>query len=642
MSSQGYAVVASSLRRYIPAALTLGAGVVLSIVLFSLIREREQALTQAVFEREASIRVAAIQSGIDRSLEVVESIGGLYAASDKIERRDFRAFVQEPLSRHKDIQALEWVPRVKDSERASYEEAARVDGLDGFQFTERMVQGLMDRAPPQTEYFPVYYVEPLTGNESAMGFDLASSATRLEALERARDSGEIVATGRITLVQGTGEQSGYLIFRPVYRNGATHGTVQERRESLEGYALGVFRAGRMVEESLKEFPVAGIDFSVYDEASPPGERLLYYHQSRARGAAAPALGEERAQASEGLHLRAALDVPGRRWSLLFSPTPEFLAAQRTLRAWEVLAAVLMFTSLLVAYLLTELARTGKIERLATDLSKANKALERQITQRKRAEEALKSSAARLERSNRELEQFASVAAHDLQEPLRKVQTFGERLRAEAGPQLTAEGLDYLERMQDASGRMRTLIDDLLTFSRVTTKGEAFVPVDVTGVAREVVSDLEASLEEEGGRVEVGHLPHIDADPMQVRQLLQNLISNGLKFRRLDQAPVVKVRGRLLGGSGDRGDPASPVNGMCEITVEDNGIGFDEKYIDRIFTIFQRLHGRGEYEGTGIGLALCRKIAERHGGTITATSRPGQGSTFAVTLPVKRSSRQARE
>ncbi|MFQ5813549.1 MAG: PAS domain S-box protein, partial [Anaerolineae bacterium] len=259
---------------------------------------------------------------------------------------------------------------------------------------------------------------------------------------------------------------------------------------------------------------------------------------------------------------------------------------------------------------------------------------RDITERKRAEEELKTLAAKLERSNRELEDFASVASHDLQEPLRKILAFGDRLKAKCGGALSDEGRDCLERMQGAAARMQTLINDLLTFSRVTTKAQPFVPVDLAQVTRGVLSDLEVRIQQTGAHVEVGDMPTIDADPMQMRQLLQNLIGNGLKFHRQEETPVVKIHGRVL-ESHDRHPAGSPsVNGFCQVTVEDNGIGFDEKYVDRIYNIFERLHGRSDYEGSGVGLAVCRKIAERHGGGITAKSTPGQGATFVVTLPVK--------
>lgn len=232
----------------------------------------------------------------------------------------------------------------------------------------------------------------------------------------------------------------------------------------------------------------------------------------------------------------------------------------------------------------------------------------------------------LERSNRELQDFAFVASHDLQEPLRKIQAFGDRLRSKHGASLGEEGRDYLERMQAAARRMHTLINDLLTFSRVTSKAQPFVPTDLGKVVREVLADLEVRVQETDGQVEVGDLPTIDADPLQMRQLFQNLVGNALKFHRAGVPPLVRIAAEEVSEGG--GAP------LCRITVEDNGIGFDVKYLDRIFTPFQRLHGRTEYEGTGMGLAVCRRIVERHGGTITADSTPGEGTRFLAVLPMR--------
>jgi PAS domain S-box-containing protein len=251
---------------------------------------------------------------------------------------------------------------------------------------------------------------------------------------------------------------------------------------------------------------------------------------------------------------------------------------------------------------------------------------RDVSERKAAEDKLRAYATKLEQSNRELETFASIASHDLQEPLRKIRAFGDLLvtRYEGG--LAPEARDYLERMRAAAGRMQDLIENLLTYSRVMTKSRPFAPVDLAVVAREVAVDLERQVEETAGRIDLGELPMVAADAMQMRQLLQNLISNALKFHRPGVPPVVRVSGReLRAAPGERGP-------SCEIRVEDDGIGFDPKYADRIFGVFQRLHGRDEYKGTGIGLAICRRIAERHHGTIVGRGVPGEGAAFVVTLP----------
>jgi PAS domain S-box-containing protein len=241
---------------------------------------------------------------------------------------------------------------------------------------------------------------------------------------------------------------------------------------------------------------------------------------------------------------------------------------------------------------------------------------------------------KLARSNAELQEFAYVASHDLQEPLRKIQAFGDCLQTKYGEVLTEQGRDYLGRMQNAAGRMQALINDLLSLSRVTTRAQPFVPIPLNQVVQEVLSDLEVRIQQTGARIEVDKLPIIDADPVQMRQLLQNLIGNALKFHRKEEPPVIKIRSQLIQESKQRATKSGTGLLRCQLVVEDNGIGFDEKYLDRIFIAFQRLHGRCEYEGTGMGLAICRKIVERHNGSITAASVPQQGATFIATLPIK--------
>jgi PAS domain S-box-containing protein len=252
-----------------------------------------------------------------------------------------------------------------------------------------------------------------------------------------------------------------------------------------------------------------------------------------------------------------------------------------------------------------------------------------ISERKENEQALIQKKIELERSNTELQHFAYIASHDLQEPLRKVTAFGGRLQDKYAEVLGEQGLDYLNRMQGAARRMQSLINDLLTFSRVSTKTQAFETVNLRQVALDVVSDLEMRIEQTNAVVEIGELPVVDADPLQMRQLFQNIIANSLKFHKPGIPPHITIECHQHAVKGEDHD-------VCEIMFADNGIGFDVKYTDRIFEVFQRLHGRNEYEGTGIGLAICRKIAERHSGRIEAKSVPAEGSKFIISLPMKQS------
>ncbi len=262
-----------------------------------------------------------------------------------------------------------------------------------------------------------------------------------------------------------------------------------------------------------------------------------------------------------------------------------------------------------------------LERTA-ELAKANEVLRAEINERERVETELQHYMGRLEESNRALRDFSSIASHDLQEPLRKVISFGNLLQEKFGPSIGEQGKDYLRRMVDATRRMQSLLTALLEYSRLLAAVDPFVQVRLSDIIAEVLSDLEVRIERSGGKVHAEDLPVIHADPTQMRQLFQNLISNALKFHEEGTGPVIRIHSAIR----DR---------TIRIFVEDNGIGFEEQHLEKIFAPFQRLHGRSSpYKGTGMGLTICKKIVERHGGAITATSAPGKGSTFILTLPVR--------
>ncbi|MFY8134587.1 MAG: sensor histidine kinase, partial [Aquimonas sp.] len=242
-----------------------------------------------------------------------------------------------------------------------------------------------------------------------------------------------------------------------------------------------------------------------------------------------------------------------------------------------------------------------------------------VSEARRAQAALQAALADLESRNQELQDFAFVASHDLQEPLRKVQAFGDRLRLHLADRLDERAADYIQRMRSAAARMQILINDLLAYSRVSRNAHQPQRVSLSRILAEVLADLESRIEASGAVVEAGLLPEVEADPTQMRQLLQNLLGNALKFAAPGRAPRVKISAHRRGG-------------RIRLVVEDNGIGFDNKYQERIFAPFQRLHGRSEYEGSGIGLAIVRKIVERHGGQIRAEGRMGEGARFELDLP----------
>ncbi len=262
---------------------------------------------------------------------------------------------------------------------------------------------------------------------------------------------------------------------------------------------------------------------------------------------------------------------------------------------------------------------SQIEKREIELTVKNSFLKKEIEQRNRAEDSLKTYAKELKRSNQELQEFAAIASHDLQEPLRKIITFGDRIAKEF-PETNERGNDYIERMQKASERMKKFINDLLEYSKIESKANPFKREDLNNIFSDAMESLEFQITESQAQISCDSLPTLEVDSFQIHQLFQNLIGNAIKYKKENDPPVIQINACSIG------------NGLWEIVVKDNGIGIDSEYLERIFKPFERLHGKNEYEGSGMGLTICRKIANRHGGNISASSVPQKGSTFRITLP----------
>lgn len=385
----------SNWHRHLPLALVGCLGIGLSVAGFHVTKTWETTKAQSVFERTAADHAKALQLGIGLNVEVISSLADFLARAGKVDRRDFTRFVNGILRRHPEIKALEWIPRVTAIVRRSYEEAARMDGLSGFQITEADPDGDIMAAGPREEYFPVYYVEPYEDNQQALGFDLASNETRRRALDLARDTGTVVSTARTTLVQETGQKFGFLVFAPIYLWRKPHETIEQRRQNLAGYALGVFRIGDLIESTLQKLnTVRGLDFYVYDEHADPGKRFLYFHPSRLRRTPTAALPGEYVRA--GVHTTQTLNVAGRTWTIVFRPSPGQYETT-TWTAWATLIAGVLLTATLLLYLMSVQGRTQYISKRVAEtteeLTSKNAKLKFEIAERSEAETALRKSEA---------------------------------------------------------------------------------------------------------------------------------------------------------------------------------------------------------------------------------------------------------
>jgi PAS domain S-box-containing protein len=256
-----------------------------------------------------------------------------------------------------------------------------------------------------------------------------------------------------------------------------------------------------------------------------------------------------------------------------------------------------------------------------------------VTELKEIQRKLEEKVNELNTSNKDLEQFAYVASHDLQEPLRKIRAFGERLKAKFNDSLSNEGQDYIDRMRNAAERMQILIDDLLRFSKATRDIKKFVSVQLHDIIKQVLADLDFTIESTGAKIEINVNQKLDVIPQQLAQVFQNLLSNSLKFIKSDIKPHIKISAKNVLGYTLQISSLLPQQQYCVIEIEDNGIGFNEEYASKIFDLFQRLHTRADYKGTGIGLAICKKIIENHAGYIYAKSEEGKGASFFIVLPI---------
>lgn len=383
-------------RTRISVILPLILALALTVGLFLHVRSAEWQNRQLIFSGQAEHLAQAIATNVEVYRDVLLSIEGLFQASRQVDRDEFRKFVAYSFARHPGIQALEWVPRVRAEERGSFEARARAEGFADFVFTEHDRQGRLIPAATRQEYAPVFFLEPHAGNEAALGFDLASSPARKQALHLARDTGLPVATQRITLLQAQGNQFGILLFVPLYNTPTPPATLAERQSHFLGVICGVFQIRELVQAALRPLKHDGFVIELYDLSAALDQQLLYSSQTD-RPSLSP-LGSS--PQPDALGYQRAFDVGSRRWLLRFAPTPGYLAEQQLWGAWSVLTGGLIFSCLLGSFLLLVVGRKVMTERVVelrtAQLQQSNQLLEQQIAERQRAEAELQLAQAELE------------------------------------------------------------------------------------------------------------------------------------------------------------------------------------------------------------------------------------------------------
>ena len=675
-------------RRYLPVALAIAVGVLLTLFFFYEELERERSLIDAEFQQGANAYTSAIQTAIDENLDQLDSVATLFVTVGEVGRDDFGDIVSWPLSRRLEIESLQWIPLVKDSERASIEAEAQREGHADFQIVEMDARSQTVRAADRSEYFPVYYAESLRQNAGQLGFDLASDPSLLAPLARARDTAAMAATDRLIVRTDPQDQYGVSVVRPVYEDAVPPDTVEQRRASLTGFIRGVFRIDDLLQASTKSLAADGVDFQIIDEASLPGQQLLYTTDPGSPSAAsgvvrvrptADEVAETRSRSTDVL--RSDLEVAGRKWSLQFLPSENALGAEAMLRLAIVLVIGMSATALLAAYMFNQTKHTARVEGLVSDLSTANENLATEMGERRRAEEELESANAQLERR--------------VAERVEELRGTNERLNLEIEERLKADQAlrETNRRLEDALAELRQSQQQIIRQERMRALGQmssgiahnfnnALSPIvaytDLLIGSPQTLEDKERVLEylrivntaalDAAGAVkrlrEFHSEPESDqfSQEFNLNELAEQATSltqpkwkdqaqaRGVTIQvETDLAPVPTVSGteseirevltNLIFNSADAMEEDGTISVRTrtegeQVTIEvgDTGVGMSEETRRRCMDPFFTTKDEG---GTGLGLAVTYGIIERHQGTIEVESELGKGTTFTIRLPMKK-------
>jgi signal transduction histidine kinase len=554
-------------------------GWLISLLIYSQLsksHEQKHLLTQ---EKEALEVMNSIKNELELNQQVLENLRYYHKSTNNFSSEKFSEMARHWIQTSNSIQALQWVPKVDSEKRNEYEHYWQTTGFRNFQFREMKGDGKTTVAAKRPLYFPVYFIEPYIGNEEAFGLDIFSIPARKEIIRRAIHSRDFFYTGPFKSVQNKKNQKNFLLFNPVY----------DGSNSFLGFFLGVYQAEKLINTAINRpnlFPEMQLE--IIDKTDSKTEKLFSNIKNDT-------------QSISSIKIKKSLPVMNRVWELTFySPGPPMATSN---------IIVLVFGLALTLLLATLRYKT------LTDQSKKLIAINRKL---KKKQYELQDKTKQLENKNKELEQFAYISSHDLQEPLHTVMNVVNLLDEEYKGRLDENADMYLNFITQATNRMSDLIKGLLKYSRIGYDRELAI-IDCSTIMKNIQSDLSSIITETNTIIEISELPLLKGYQTELGLLFQNLITNAIKFRKKNTHPKITIT-------------AQKEEGHWKFSFTDNGIGIDFEHQEKIFVIFQRLHPRSEYEGTGIGLAHCQKIVDLHGGTIWVNSKLNEGSTFHFTIP----------
>jgi signal transduction histidine kinase/ActR/RegA family two-component response regulator len=561
-----------------------GAGVVFSLLLFVMLRgweqrEIEKSAGNLVHEQAEKLQVTVL-----RSMEVLYSVSSLYAIEGRIERGEFRKFVQASLARQPELQALSWNPVVPAAQRTEFESTARKNGGNDFQFREKNSVGELVAAGERPVFVPVFLIEPLAENTAALGYDLASDPMRLTSIEQARDSGKPVATAPIHLAQGPDDQAGFLVLLPIY-NGSPPLTLQDRRARIAGFAVAVFRVHDLANRFFRELESKGVAASLRDE-SPDGEWLF-----------------SNSAAVKNFRDAIEFEIAGRRWAIAFNP-PRGSIRSHT-QSWLALMGGLALTILATAHFCGE-------RRRSVEIAAANKSLQEEVAVRQRAE-------AEAARANQAKSDFLASMSHEIRTPLNAILGYTQLMQRD--PTLPPEQHDSISGISSSGRHLLGLINEILDLSKIEAGRMELhaVDFDLTALANGLAATFHplCARKKIVFRLDIGNGKNfVRGDEAKLRQILINLVGNAVKFT---DAGEVCLR-------------ISPFNGHWHFEVFDTGLGIPENEQSEIFKPFHQGSSARHQGGTGLGLAIAQRQVELLGGKLQLQSERGVGSRFFFSVP----------
>ena len=529
--------------------------------------------------------------------QVLRSTVGLFNASDTVTRLQWKNYTQT-------LQLKNFFPGILG---LGYTVKVSPQGLDPFIKNVRAEGFANFTVWPQTpreEYFSIVYLEPFEGrNLKAIGFDMHTEQKRKEAMDRARQTGQPTLSQMVILVQETNKdvQKGCLLYFPVYDQKSILSTAKERQAALKGFVYSAFRIKDLMKRILVSV-APEVEFEIYDDKNIDTANLFYSSH-----------GYNDKKMKADFTTSRPLSVAGHNWTLVVTTRDNFLSPFEANQS-NLIAIAGILVNLLLLFVLIKI---NKLSRRNSVLADAQKRFNEEL------ESTVQLRTIELQRSNEDLESFAHVISHDLKEPVRKMLIFTDQIKRKYQNAL-GEGAHLLDKVSKSASRLNQMIDSILTFSTVNYGSNEIEKVDLNSIIQNVTEDLEIIILEKQAEISFQDLPPIEGNAGLMHQLFYNLINNSLKFSEPGIKPIIKIQSQSL-QTGEQD--------ILEINISDNGIGFAQEDAKRIFHNFLRLHSKDSYEGTGLGLALCKRIVERHHGTIEAIGSL-QGATFIIRLPVK--------